>query len=163
MSEEQIPAPITGPDLPRYRCHKIVRAAKIIELSSGAHDGYRLHFESGNFVTVGPEWLESRCRGEDPSGGYYVLYDGDNYTSWSPAKAFEEGYRLVDKNEENGSFEKDLRHIINKWSMEGMSNTPDYILAEYLHLCLHNLNGLMLNREAHLGRRKPSSDAPPLS
>ena len=29
----------------------------------------------------------------DPQiGGYYVVYPGDGYKSWSPAQAFEEGY-----------------------------------------------------------------------
>lgn len=34
------------------------------------------------------------------------------------------------------TFEQDLVHIINKHSKESGSNTPDYILAEYMGNCL---------------------------
>lgn len=33
-------------------------------------------------------------------------------------------------------FRKDLAKLINRHSMEGASNTPDFILAEYLTNCL---------------------------
>lgn len=33
-------------------------------------------------------------------------------------------------------FLSDLQHLINYHSLEGGSNTPDYILAEYLVKCL---------------------------
>ena len=33
-------------------------------------------------------------------------------------------------------FRKELEHLINKSSKENGSNTPDYILAEYLNDCL---------------------------
>ena len=33
-------------------------------------------------------------------------------------------------------FIKDLAAVINKHSMENGSNTPDFILAEYLYKCL---------------------------
>lgn len=33
-------------------------------------------------------------------------------------------------------FRKELEHIINKYSMESASNTPDFILARYLMGCL---------------------------
>ena len=34
-------------------------------------------------------------------------------------------------------FEHDLMHLINKHSMESGSDTPDFILAEYLVACLN--------------------------
>jgi len=34
-------------------------------------------------------------------------------------------------------FRKELETLINKHSMENGSNTPDFILAEYLTDCLH--------------------------
>lgn len=34
------------------------------------------------------------------------------------------------------SFQKDLEQLINRYSLEGGSNTPDFILAEYLDTCL---------------------------
>lgn len=33
-------------------------------------------------------------------------------------------------------FEKELEKLINKYNMENESNTPDFILAEYLKSCL---------------------------
>jgi hypothetical protein len=36
------------------------------------------------------------------------------------------------------SFRSDLEDLINKWSMENRSNTPDFILAEYLMSCLRS-------------------------
>ena len=44
----------------------------------------------------------------------------------------EEGVELRPKNE----FERELSALLNRHSMEKMSDTPDYILAEYLVDCL---------------------------
>ena len=84
--------------LPRYKCHKEVWALKIAAIEFGPTgsakiapvekpyapfvvDSYRHKFHSGG--------LES---GVDL--GYYVRYD-DGYESWSPSKAFEDGYTLI--------------------------------------------------------------------
>jgi hypothetical protein len=37
-------------------------------------------------------------------------------------------------------FERDLTNLINRWSLENMSNTPDFILARYLMSCLYAYN-----------------------
>ena len=37
-------------------------------------------------------------------------------------------------------FKKELQHLINKYSLEQNSNTPDFILAEYLRECLVAFN-----------------------
>jgi len=34
------------------------------------------------------------------------------------------------------NFKQELEHLINKHSMENRSNTPDFILADYLVRCL---------------------------
>ncbi len=34
-------------------------------------------------------------------------------------------------------FRRELRSLINKYSLENGANTPDFILAEYLYDCLH--------------------------
>lgn len=98
--------------LPRYRCHKVVRAAKIHDVrranavdAGKALDSVDLVFSSlhpPHHVTVDAGWLDRKVSAaragrdiEDVAvGGYYVVYD-DGYTSWSPAKAFEEGYTLL--------------------------------------------------------------------
>jgi hypothetical protein len=84
-------------ELPRYRCHKEVRAGRItgiqeVFLSEGFGTGVLmdLHLEGG-WVRVPVEWME---RHEPKVGGYYVVYK-DGYTSYSPAEAFEEGYTRI--------------------------------------------------------------------
>ena len=38
------------------------------------------------------------------------------------------------------TFEKKLEHLINEYSRENGSDTPDFILAAYLERCLLNFN-----------------------
>jgi hypothetical protein len=82
--------------LPLYQCHKRVRAAKINQISF-AVDAPRCVLVLGSpedrsgIVEVSADWIREK-RAE--VGGYYVEYD-DGYTSYSPAKAFEDGYTPV--------------------------------------------------------------------
>jgi hypothetical protein len=82
-------------EMPRYKCHKEVWALKIaaIEINEDKSakiapkdDGY------APFVTE-PGWA-GRFKGDENDPGYYVVYD-DGYKSWSPSKAFEDGYALI--------------------------------------------------------------------
>lgn len=50
-------------------------------------------------------------------------------------------------------FEKELQHLINKYSLENMSNTPDFILAKYLMQCLFNFNITSNDRETWFDKR----------
>ena len=50
------------------------------------------------------------------------------------------------------AFEQELRKLINRASMESMSNTPDLILAEYLNSCLRAFNVATRARERWYGR-----------
>jgi hypothetical protein len=43
-------------------------------------------------------------------------------------------------------FEKELEGLINKYSLENASNTPDFILAEYLKDCLSAFNTAVKKR-----------------
>lgn len=70
--------------LPRFKCHKIVYAAKIVAIDFDA----RLDLAPHGVVEVSTDWVHSK---KPEVGGYYVVYD-DGYTSYSPAKAFEDGY-----------------------------------------------------------------------
>lgn len=49
-------------------------------------------------------------------------------------------------------FTKDLKNLINTHSLENLSNTPDWILAEYLTACLKNFSLVMEAREEWHGR-----------
>ena len=63
-------------------------------------------------------------------------------------------------NKINKEFTAELEELINKYSLEGGSNTPDYILAEYLTMCLKTFNKTMQKREARLD--KPIDERTPL-
>jgi hypothetical protein len=41
----------------------------------------------------------------------------------------------------------ELTELINKYSLEGDSNTPDFILAEHLTLCLEQWNHTVQHRD----------------
>jgi len=82
-------------EMPRYKCHKEVWALKIRNLKPRTPDdgtlllepdevGYASFILSAEFVT----------KHNPQSGGYYVVY-ADGYKSYSPAKAFEDGYTRI--------------------------------------------------------------------
>jgi len=52
----------------------------------------------------------------------------------------------------NGAFENELEHLINRCSIENESNTPDFILAEYLRGCLDLWNNTTKKREKWYGK-----------
>ena len=70
----------------RYKCHKIVEAAKGREVAVQIEGS-----ELTERILVTAEWPD-RFKPESPFDlGYLVKYD-DGYMSWSPTKAFEDGY-----------------------------------------------------------------------
>lgn len=52
------------------------------------------------------------------------------------------------------NFEKELTSLLNRYSKENDSDTPDFILAEYLNDCLDAWNRANQKREGFYGRRK---------
>ena len=50
-------------------------------------------------------------------------------------------------------FEQELRLLVNRYHVENFSNTPDRILAEYLHGCLNAFNIAVKQREQWYGRK----------
>ena len=91
-------------ELPKYSCHKIVWALQIKEIidqtSEALTDG-KGPKPDGAMITpfendyapfrVSQEYLD---KFKPEIGGYYVQYQ-DGYKSFSPAKAFEDGYTLI--------------------------------------------------------------------
>ena len=87
-------------EMPRYQCHKKVWALKIKGMAptdakedGSGYENYLITPSEGGYAPfkVGIDYM----RKHDPQvGGYYVVYD-DGYKSFSPAKAFEEGYTRV--------------------------------------------------------------------
>jgi hypothetical protein len=89
-------------ELPKYKCHKEVRALKIADVKDVGN-------RSGNgelteivkeisFIEDGydPIRVDGRWWGkhQPKPGGYYVVY-ADGYVSFSPAEAFEGGYTKI--------------------------------------------------------------------
>lgn len=86
-------------ELPRWQCHKIVRAAKIKSIAGPDESGrYSLQLLVDEapprfaYTKVGPRFME---RHKPTGDGYYVVYE-DGYHSWSPAAAFEKGYTRLE-------------------------------------------------------------------
>lgn len=83
----------------QYKCHKVVVAGKITDLRSPgsyeflvgiADQETPVSLTEAEFVRVGG----AREKAEDEDLGYLVIYE-DGYKSWSPSKAFEDGYSLL--------------------------------------------------------------------
>lgn len=55
-------------------------------------------------------------------------------------------------------FEKDLAELINRYSKENDSDTPDFILARYLNAVLDNFSAAVKDREQWYGREKHFAD-----
>jgi len=87
--------------MPRYKCHKEVEAIKIGAIEF-AHDGSAkiapasVHVKHGNFATDDGyrQKFKAELHGHPEELGYYIKYN-DGYESWSPTKAFEEGYTEI--------------------------------------------------------------------
>lgn len=57
-------------------------------------------------------------------------------------------------------FRTELEHLINKYSRENGSNTPDFILAQYLNDCLLAFDLATRMRDTWYGKReKDDADA----
>lgn len=56
------------------------------------------------------------------------------------------------------SFQQDLTRLINKYSLEGDSDTADFIIADYLVNCLVNLNSLIENKNCFDGVGEVSNE-----
>ena len=52
------------------------------------------------------------------------------------------------------NLEKELTQLLNRFSLENGSNTPDFILAQYLLACLDAWNIAVHQREVWYGRDK---------
>ena len=53
----------------------------------------------------------------------------------------------VEERQDYQEIVRDIARVLNKYSLEQESNTPDYILAEYILKSLSDLNRLMRDRD----------------
>lgn len=83
------------PKLPRWQSHKVVEADKITQVVVRDNDSRFVWYLAGGMLIEVSDALAGRVPPLiDATGGYYVRYS-DGFESWSPAKAFEEGYTAV--------------------------------------------------------------------
>jgi len=82
----------------RYKCHKIVEATKVVAIEELPYDEVELMGED-RMTYVLPisrfGWKSGKMVMPNPFG-YMVRYE-DGYLSWSPSKAFEDGYTLIEE------------------------------------------------------------------
>lgn len=85
----------------RYRSHKEVRAAKIAAIEFERDGSAKIATADGyapDVVNTRPGYRDRYKGGYDGDPGfdlgYYVKY-ADDYESWSPTRAFKEGYTRV--------------------------------------------------------------------
>ena len=84
----------TEKELPRYKCHKEVHALKISSVDRFADGGALITPSDEGYQPF--EVDKAHMEKHEPwAGGYFVVYE-DGYQSFSPAKAFENGYTLVE-------------------------------------------------------------------
>lgn len=110
--------------IPRWTCHKEVNASKILAIEQAPADQEKRHvsgdwcltLECGLVACVGHD--DYIVRHNPQVGGYYVRYE-DGYLSYSPAKAFEEGY----------SVKVDAKHVDDA-SIAAVSSAPRVTRAE---------------------------------
>lgn len=100
---------------PRYKCHKVVNAFKIARISEGllsesegSHPVWFLWPTDDNLdpVQVSAAWM---AKNKVVPNGYLVIY-ADGYQSFSPEKAFEDGYALEVKKPDS-KFDKIMRRL----------------------------------------------------
>lgn len=79
-------------EMPRYRSHKTVWALKIAAIEFRENGSAKIAPQDKGYAPfeTKPGYRE-RFKGDEDNTGYYVVY-ADGYESWSPQKAFEEGY-----------------------------------------------------------------------
>lgn len=101
-TEEAMPDADRGAsaEMPRYRCHKEVRALKIIRYGAERGSAGAAHVPGGEFIWFMFEDRSERSIKQDdpiiarykPTVGDYLVVYADGYESFSPGAAFEEGY-----------------------------------------------------------------------
>ena len=96
-----IPRPLAESRWPKYRCHKVVAAMRCKSKTLVNDEGLGALVQFDPFDPTLPPFVEkadgpfgSRAKLDDPDPGVLVLY-ADGYVSWSPTKAFDEGYTLI--------------------------------------------------------------------
>jgi len=83
-------------EMPRYSCHKTVHALKIAAIEIHEDGSATIAPADPGFAAFRTDRdFASKFRGStDDDPGFYVVYEG-GYASWSPTKAFVDGYSRI--------------------------------------------------------------------
>jgi hypothetical protein len=77
----------------------------------------------------------------------------DDTTQALPSEATFSGLpQITPRAADHGNLRSDLASVINRYSRENGSNTPDFILAQYLANCLDAFDTAIWNRAMWYGR-----------
>lgn len=127
-----------------YKSHKTVKAAKItaIDTAAGAVEGWeiRIHTDDGG-ATEYKKNAAIFARYMPVVGDYFVVYS-DEYVSFSPAKAFEEGYaeaadpHMVPSTSEARTVNNVMRHAYRVLSEQ---EKADMLLIKDAGLAFYNV------------------------
>jgi hypothetical protein len=82
-------------EMPRYQSHKEVWALKIAAIEFAVDGSAKIAPVDKGYATLKTDsGYRTKFQGDETDLGYYVVYK-DGYKSWSPSKAFEEGYTRI--------------------------------------------------------------------
>jgi hypothetical protein len=81
----------TMPEMPFYICHKRVQALEIASVTEGGPAGRNVFFKNEDYPPILAP-AEMFARYVPVPGDFYVVYE-DDYQSFSPRKAFLDGYK----------------------------------------------------------------------
>lgn len=88
-------------EMPKYKCFKEVWALKIAKIIRNNEDVPNAETDGTAMITPEEQGyapfkvdVDYMIKHKPEVGGYYVVYK-DGYKSYSPAKAFEEGYSRI--------------------------------------------------------------------
>lgn len=81
-------------EMPRYRSHKEVWALAIGAIEFAEDGSAKVAARYGDKIVETKPEFRGKFKGDENDLGYYVVY-ADGYDSWSPTKAFQDGYTLV--------------------------------------------------------------------
>lgn len=105
-------------------------------------------------------WTDSTRMWRTVRTGEWIVLDNGDYIpvtdEWIRINCMElnaEMLELIRQEEEPKTFEDELVNLLNKHSMENRSGTPDFVLGEYLRMCLQTWDLTIKMRSDWRGER----------
>ena len=83
--------------MPKYRSHKEVHALKLRQVQRVGPQ-MEFHPDEDGYATIQHPLdaeVSKRCKAIEMSDPGYIVVYSDGFTSWSPTKAFEDGYTRI--------------------------------------------------------------------